>query len=77
MRILLLVVYYLPSTTSSAKLMSDLATEFHRLGHEVIVVAPDETILNDMETSVENGDPRPAGAHGENQDRHPMGPGHQ
>jgi len=55
MRILLLVVYYLPSTTSSAKLMSDLAVEFHRLGHEVLVAAPDETILHDTETSVESG----------------------
>lgn len=55
MRILLLVVYYLPSTTSSAKLMSDLATEFQRLGHEVIVAAPDENILADVETTVENG----------------------
>jgi glycosyltransferase involved in cell wall biosynthesis len=55
MRILLLVVYYLPSTTSSAKLMSDLATELQRLGHEVIVAAPDENILADIETAVENG----------------------
>jgi glycosyltransferase involved in cell wall biosynthesis len=55
MRILLLVVYYLPSTTSSAKLMSDLAAELQRLGHEVIVVAPDENILTDVETAVENG----------------------
>jgi glycosyltransferase involved in cell wall biosynthesis len=55
MRILLLVVYYLPSTTSSAKLMSDLAMEFQRLGHEVLVAAPDETILHDTEISEENG----------------------
>ena len=55
MRIILLVVYYLPSITSSAKLMSDLASELHRLGHEVIVAAPDENILTDVETAVENG----------------------
>jgi len=54
MRIILLVVYYLPSTTSSAKLISDLAAELQRLGHEVIVVAPDENILTDVETTVEN-----------------------
>jgi glycosyltransferase involved in cell wall biosynthesis len=54
MRIILLVVYYLPSTTSSAKLMSDLAAELRRLDHEVIVVAPDENILTDVETTVEN-----------------------
>lgn len=55
MRILLLVVYYLPSTMSSAKLINDLAIEFHRLGHEPIVVAPDENILADTEIKHESG----------------------
>jgi glycosyltransferase involved in cell wall biosynthesis len=55
MRILLLVVYYLPSTMSSAKLIHDLATEFLRLGHEPVVVAPDENILEDTEITCENG----------------------
>lgn len=55
MRILLLVVYYLPSTMSSATLIHDLAIEFHRLGHEPIVVAPDENILQDHQVSYENG----------------------
>jgi glycosyltransferase involved in cell wall biosynthesis len=55
MRILLLVVYYLPSTMSSAKLIHDLATEFLRLGHEPVVVAPDENILKDIEISNESG----------------------
>jgi glycosyltransferase involved in cell wall biosynthesis len=55
MRILLLVVYYLPSTMSSGKLMYDLAAEFLRLGHEPIVVAPDENILKDVEITIENG----------------------
>jgi glycosyltransferase involved in cell wall biosynthesis len=54
MRILLLVVYYLPSTMSSAKLIHDLAMEFHRLGHEPVVVAPDENILTNTEISCEN-----------------------
>jgi glycosyltransferase involved in cell wall biosynthesis len=55
MRILLLVVYYLPSTMSSAKLIHDLATEFLRLGHEPIVVAPDESILKDTEITIGSG----------------------
>jgi len=55
MRILLLVVYYMPSTISSAKLIHDLAVEFHRLGHEPIVVAPDENILKETQVSYENG----------------------
>ena len=55
MRILLLVVYYLPSTMSSAKLIHDLAAEFHRLGHEPMVVAPDENILRDTEITCEGG----------------------
>ena len=55
MRILLLVVYYLPSTMSSAILIDDLAVEFHRLGHEPVVVAPDENILQDYQVSCEKG----------------------
>lgn len=55
MRILLIVVYYLPSTMSSATLIHDLAVEFLRLGHEPIVVAPDENILTDSQVSCENG----------------------
>ena len=55
MRILLLVVYYLPSTMSSAKLIHDLAAEFLRLGHEPVVVAPDENTLTDTAITIENG----------------------
>ena len=55
MRILLLVVYYLPSTMSSATLIHDLAVEFLRLGHEPIVVAPDENISQEYQLSCENG----------------------
>jgi glycosyltransferase involved in cell wall biosynthesis len=55
MRILLIVVYYLPSTMSSATLIHDLAVELQRLGHEPVVVAPDETILRDHQISDENG----------------------
>lgn len=44
MTILLIVDCYLPCTKSSAKLMHDLAIEFHRQGHKVIVAAPDDTL---------------------------------
>ncbi len=55
MRILLIVQYYLPSTKSSAKLIHDLAAEFCRLGHEVIVLAPDDKLVSDSEVSCVNG----------------------
>lgn len=55
MRILLIVVYYFPSTMSSATLIHDLAVEFLRLGHEPIVVAPNENILTDSQVTCENG----------------------
>ena len=54
-RILLIVVYYLPSTWSSAKLIHDLATEFRRLGHDPLVAAPDDTIRTEYEVSEEAG----------------------
>ncbi|NLA41658.1 MAG: glycosyltransferase [Smithella sp.] len=54
-RILLIVVYYLPSIMSSAKLMGDLACEFHRLGYEVLVAAPDSSIRKDCEVTEEAG----------------------
>jgi len=53
MRILILVVYYLPSAMSSAKLIDDLAREFNDLGHEAIVAAPDQTITSDCEITTE------------------------
>jgi len=49
MRILLFVVYYLPSTSSAAKLIHDLATEFSNRGHDVAVVAPDHTTEADLQ----------------------------
>ena len=45
----------MPSTMSSAKLIHDLAVEFRHLGHEPIVVAPDENILKQSEVFYENG----------------------
>ena len=44
MRILILVVYYPPSTTSAAQMMCDLAREFIRQGHEVMVVTPSDSV---------------------------------
>jgi len=55
MRILMLVDCYLPSTKSGAKLVHDLAVEFHRLGHETIVVAPDDTLSTRTKFSSEDG----------------------
>jgi len=49
MRILLLVVYYLPSTSSAAKLINDLAIEFINRGQDVTVVAPDHTAKADIQ----------------------------
>lgn len=55
MRILLISVYYLPSIKSSAKLVRDLAVEFCRLGHEVIVLTAENEIKSDIDVSCENG----------------------
>lgn len=55
MRILLIVDCYLPSTKSGAKLTHDLAVEFHRQGHEVIVTAPDDTLNTPKQVTVEKG----------------------
>jgi glycosyltransferase involved in cell wall biosynthesis len=54
MRILLLVVYYLPSPIASAKLMDDLALEFRSMGHEVVVAAPDQAIDKDCQVRTEH-----------------------
>ena len=43
MRILLLVDSCFPSKRSSAKHMRDLAIEFVRCGHDVVLAAPDPT----------------------------------
>jgi O26-antigen biosynthesis N-acetyl-L-fucosamine transferase len=55
MKILILVVYYLPSTVSCAKLIKDLSSELFRLGHSVSIIAPDEKILTDLQISNEEG----------------------
>ena len=55
MKILIIVVYYLPSTQSSAKLIYDLATELRRQGHEPVVLAPDSDISGDIQVTNEEG----------------------
>lgn len=55
MRILIIVVYYLPSTMSSAKLIHDLATELRRQGHDPVVLAPDSDIPEGVRVSDEDG----------------------
>jgi O26-antigen biosynthesis N-acetyl-L-fucosamine transferase len=54
MRILLVVVYYPPSTTSAAKLMHDLALEYVRQGHQVIVVTPSDLVQGAMRITEED-----------------------
>lgn len=55
MRILLVVVYYSPSTTSAAQMMHDLATELVRQGHEVMVATPTSAIKGAIDVAVEDG----------------------
>jgi glycosyltransferase involved in cell wall biosynthesis len=53
MRILLLAVYYPPSTTSSAQLVHHLAREFARRGHFVTVLTPDAGVSVGQKVSEE------------------------
>lgn len=55
MRILLLVDCYLPHSKSSATQMHDLAVEFHRRKHDVMILTPSNSISTDMEVTVEEG----------------------
>jgi O26-antigen biosynthesis N-acetyl-L-fucosamine transferase len=55
MKVLIVVVYYLPSTVSCAKLIHDLAGEMINNGHEVSVVTTDESITGSVNISNENG----------------------
>ena len=55
MRILLLVVYYPPSTTSAAQMMRDLALEYVRQGHQVIVATPSDTVEGTVRITEEDG----------------------
>jgi O26-antigen biosynthesis N-acetyl-L-fucosamine transferase len=53
MRILIIVVYYLPSPVSCAKLIHDLAKELYSQGHNVSIVTTDEQISTDLQISNE------------------------
>ena len=55
MKILIVVDCYLPYKKSSAKLVHDLGAEFHRQGHEVIIVAPDHALITPSQVTVEQG----------------------
>jgi glycosyltransferase involved in cell wall biosynthesis len=55
MRILVFVVYYLPSPIASAKLIHDLGGEFRRMGHDVVIAAPDENIPSESQITCEEG----------------------
>jgi len=55
MRILLIGVYYLPSSEASAKLLHDLGKELQRQRHEVTILAPSESIVRDLEVTEEDG----------------------
>ena len=55
MRILLLVVYYPPSTTSAAQMMRDLALEYLRQGHQVIIATPSDTVEGTVRITEEDG----------------------
>jgi glycosyltransferase involved in cell wall biosynthesis len=55
MKVLIVVVYYLPSTVSCAKLIHDLAGEMIKNGHEVSVVTTDESITDSVNISNGNG----------------------
>lgn len=54
MRILILTDCYLPWPTSGAKLIYDLATEMSRLGNDVTVVTPEDSIRTKIEVSGED-----------------------
>ncbi|MDD5131474.1 MAG: glycosyltransferase family 4 protein [bacterium] len=55
MRILIIAVYYLPKPKSTAKIIHDLAVEFCRLGHEAIVLTPDDTLRTGSEIACIDG----------------------
>jgi glycosyltransferase involved in cell wall biosynthesis len=53
-RILIIVDCYYPTTKSSAKLVHDLGVEFRQTGHDVIVLAPSESIASKFEVTTED-----------------------
>jgi glycosyltransferase involved in cell wall biosynthesis len=55
LRILIIVDCYFPTPKSSAKLVHDLGAEFRDRGHDVIILAPSESISKQIEVSIESG----------------------
>ncbi len=55
MRILLIVVYYPPSKTSAAQMMRDLALEYLRCGHQVIVATTNDSAESPTTITEEDG----------------------
>ncbi len=55
MRILLLVDCYFPHSKSSATQMHDMALEFCRRDHDVVVLTPSERISENVEVAWEDG----------------------
>jgi len=55
MRILIITDSYYPSTKAAAKLVHDLAIEFRRRGHDVIVAAPGGSSTSNLQVSGEDG----------------------
>ncbi|MGD0548695.1 MAG: glycosyltransferase, partial [Terracidiphilus sp.] len=54
-RILLIVVYYPPSMTSAARMVRELALEYVRQGHQVIVATPSDAIEGASSITEEDG----------------------
>ena len=55
MKILVIVVYYMPSIESCAQLIHDLAHEFKLRGHDPIVITPNNNISNNVQLADEQG----------------------
>jgi glycosyltransferase involved in cell wall biosynthesis len=54
-RILIIVDCYFPTTKSSAKLVHDLGVEMRQRGHDVVVLAPSESLGKAFELTEEDG----------------------
>lgn len=55
MKILVIVVYYMPSVESCAQLIHDLAHEFKLRGHDPVVITPNNNISNNVQITNEQG----------------------
>lgn len=55
MKILIIVVYYMPSIESCAQLIHDLAHEFKLRNHDPVVITPNNNISNNVQLTEEQG----------------------